>query len=162
MFVLTNTKYLLLKKLCWLTEMLQSTTEKIFKQKSMHLLIRSLFILPYRYCPLVLSDILYICNKNLAIQNTQRYWHWHRQSHALFYYRKISSYWLWLRTLNSNKANYYVFWFLQQEFITFIILNYFVLPNFYYKYTKYHLKQVDNTGMAIWTDCESKGANQNT
>jgi hypothetical protein len=26
--------------------------------------------------------------------------------------------------------------FLLQEFITFIILNYFVLPNFYYKYTK--------------------------
>jgi hypothetical protein len=41
-----------------------------------------------------------------------------------------------LRTLNSNNANYYVFWFLQQEFITFIILNYFVLPNFYYKYTQ--------------------------
>jgi hypothetical protein len=30
---------------------------------------------------------------------------------------KISSCWLWLRTLNSNNANYYVFWFLQQEFI---------------------------------------------
>ena len=33
-------------------------------------------------------------------------------------------------------ANYYVFWFLLQEFITFIILNYFALPNVYYKYTK--------------------------
>ena len=29
-------------------------------------------------------------------------------SHALIYFRKISSYWLWLRTLNSNNANYYV------------------------------------------------------
>jgi hypothetical protein len=57
-------------------------------------------------------------------------------SHVLIYFRKISSYWLWLRTLNSNNAIYYVFWFLQQEFITFIILNYFVLPNLYYKYTK--------------------------
>jgi hypothetical protein len=28
-----DTKYLLFKKLCWLTEMLQSTTEQIFKQK---------------------------------------------------------------------------------------------------------------------------------
>jgi hypothetical protein len=35
----------------------------------MHLLIRSLFILPY--CPPVLSVILYICNKNLAIQIIQ-------------------------------------------------------------------------------------------
>ena len=35
-----------------------------------------------------------------------------------------------------NNANYYVFWFLQHEFITFIIVNYFVLPNFYHKYTK--------------------------
>ena len=57
-------------------------------------------------------------------------------SHVLIYFRKISSYWLWLRTLNSNNAIYYVFWFLQQEFITSIILNYFVLPNLYYKYTK--------------------------
>jgi hypothetical protein len=32
-FVLMDTKYLLFEKLCWLTEMLQSTTEKIFKQK---------------------------------------------------------------------------------------------------------------------------------
>ena len=37
----------------------------------MHLLIRSLFILPY--CPIVLSVILYIgCNKNLAIQNISK------------------------------------------------------------------------------------------
>jgi hypothetical protein len=45
-----------------------------------------------------------------------------------------------LRTENDLSANYYVFWFLQQEFITFIILNYFVLPNFYYKYKKITLK----------------------
>jgi hypothetical protein len=36
----------------------------------------------------------------------QRYWHWHRHSHALIYFRKISSYWLWIRTLNSNKYNW--------------------------------------------------------
>jgi hypothetical protein len=37
----------------------------------MHLLIRSLFILPY--CPLVLRVILYICNTNLAIQNNSKW-----------------------------------------------------------------------------------------
>jgi hypothetical protein len=84
----------------------------------MHLLIRSLFILPY--CPLVLSVIVYICNKNYnnaagppdffsCTACAQRYWHWHRHSHALIYFRKISSYWLWIRILNSNNANYYVF-----------------------------------------------------
>ena len=66
--------------------------------------------------------------------------HWHRQSHALIYFRKISSYWLWLRTLNSNNANYYVFGFLQQEFITFIILNYSVLPIFLLQIYKITLK----------------------
>ena len=58
------------------------------------------------------------CLTSLAVLHLHRDIDIDIDSHALIYFRKISSYWLWLRTLNSNNANYYVFWFLQQEFIT--------------------------------------------